>query len=149
MSEQLSVKYYDITISYSEQNNRWEFELRGRERYAESLAKAKEAIDKPVFDKSGKKFIPVRAILRDYSGAHPGTITSIAESSYRSQQVWFVRDDDKRRSKENLSSMREESESNLRLLEESTTLCAEADVLIEKAHSKRESMKPIKIIIPE
>jgi hypothetical protein len=149
MADTLEVKYKEVEIVYSEENSRFEFELRGKERYAESLAKAKEAIDKPVPGPAGKKFEPVRALFRSYRGVKPGTITSIAESGYRSQEVWFTQDEDKRRSKEWLSNMCEESESNLLLYKDSKALYKEAESLRSKAEAKRESMKPIKITIPE
>jgi hypothetical protein len=44
----MTITHDDITITYDEKDNRWHFELRGRQRSAESLAKAKEFIDKPV-----------------------------------------------------------------------------------------------------
>ena len=43
--------YQDIAIEYDEQSNAWKFELRGRSRGADSLAKAKEAIDKEPVEK--------------------------------------------------------------------------------------------------
>ena len=149
MADTLEVKYKEVEIVYSEENSRFEFELRGKERYAESLAKAKEAIDKPVPGPAGKKFEPVRALFRSFRGVKPGTITSIAESGYRSQEVWFTQDEDKRRSKQSLSDMCEESESNLLLYKESQALDKESDSLYRKAEAKKASMKPIKITIPE
>ena len=141
--------YNGVEIVYSEENNRFEFELRGKERFASSLKLAKEAIDKPVAGPAGKKFTPVRALFRVFNGVHAGTITSIAESGYRSHQVWFVRDENKSRSKEALSDMCEESKSNLQLYAESKALDKEADTLRKKAAAKRDSMSPIKITIPE
>jgi hypothetical protein len=141
--------YNGVEIVYSEDNSRFEFELRGKERFASSMKLAKEAIDKPVAGPAGKKFTPVRALFRAYSGVYAGTITSIAESSYRTQQVWFVRDENKSRSKEPLSDMCEESKRNLQLYAESKALDKEADTLRRKAEAKRDSMDPIKITIPE
>jgi hypothetical protein len=51
MSEELKVgltlEYGGVKIEYLEDANKWRFELRGRERKAESLQQAKEWIDKP------------------------------------------------------------------------------------------------------
>ena len=142
--------YKGVEIVYSEENNRFEFELRGKERFASSLKLAKEAIDKPVAGPAGKKFNPVRALHCSYSGVRPGTITSIAEPGYRSsQQVWFVTDEGKSRSKESLSQMCEESKPNLTLYAKSKALDKEAETLRKKAEAMRNSMKPIKITIPE
>jgi hypothetical protein len=113
------------------------------------LAKAKEAIDKPVPGPAGKKFEPVRALFRSFRGVKPGTITSIVESGCSSQEVWFTQDEDNRRSKEWLSNMCEESESNLCLCEESKALDKEANSLARKAEVRRNSMTRIKITILE
>jgi hypothetical protein len=52
--------YNGIEISYNENRDLWEFELRGRDRTADSLVKAKEFIDKPVVD-SKKSFEKIEA----------------------------------------------------------------------------------------
>ena len=53
----LTVEYSGITIEYIEDDNKFRFELRGRERKAESLKQAKEWIDKPEpVKKPSKKF---------------------------------------------------------------------------------------------
>lgn len=151
MADTFKVEYKEVEIVYSEENSRFEFELRGKERYSESLAKAKETIDKPVAGLGGKKFEPVRALFNSSWGVLPGTITSIAaKNGYgRSNEVWFVQDENKGRSKELLSNMYEESESNLRLCEESKALEKEANSLRRKAEVRRNSMTRIKITIPE
>jgi len=151
MADTFKVEYKEVEIVYSEENSRFEFELRGKERYSESLAKAKETIDKPVAGLGGKKFEPVRALFNSSWGVLPGTITSIAaKNGYgRSNEVWFVQDENKCRSKELLSDMYEESESNLRLCEESKALEKEANSLRRKAEVRRNSMTRIKITIPE
>ena len=47
-----------ITITYNQDSDRWEFELRGKERHATTLTLAKQAIDKPApVDK--KPFTPI------------------------------------------------------------------------------------------
>lgn len=145
----LNMTYNGVEVTYSEENSRFEFELRGKERYSESLAKAKEAIDKPVQGTAAKKFTPVRALFRAYNSVYPGSITSIAESEYLSQQVWFVKDENGLRRKESLDQMCEESASNLQLYKESKALNKEADSLRKKAEARRSSMIPIKITIPE
>lgn len=43
----LKTQHNGIEITYNEKLNRWEFELRGRERSTDTLALAKAAIDKP------------------------------------------------------------------------------------------------------
>lgn len=148
MGAEVKVTYGGIDIAYNEEQDRWEFELRGRERFADSLAKAKEAIDKPE-PKTAKKFVPVRAIMNTYSSVYVGTITSIADSGYGPQQVWFTRDSDKRRSKEPLSAMKEFNEANRKLVAEHDALQKEADTLRKKAEHRLSLLTPLTITIPE
>lgn len=96
----ITVTYRDVIITYREKDNRWCFELRGRDRSAESLAKAKEFIDKPApSEKEEKPFKPIRAWYKDYGYEfHPCSVTSIAESpSWKSdKEVWVTFDGGKR-----------------------------------------------------
>lgn len=48
---QIAVEHNGIKITYNEDRNEWEFTLRDRDRTAETLAKARECIDRPVKDK--------------------------------------------------------------------------------------------------
>src|SRR6516225_9350131 len=86
----ITVEYNKIQITYDESTNRWEFELRGRDRFSESLAKAKEAIDKPVpADKPEPTFKPVLCWKGRWSDEWiQFTVTSIAGSKYGRQEVW-------------------------------------------------------------
>lgn len=100
----LTVAYCDITIEYLEDENKFRFELRGRERKAESLKQAKEWIDKPEpAKKSSKKFERFNVT---YSGGYSGgahkksrcvvTVTSASEDRYREDKsdpsaAWVLR----------------------------------------------------------
>jgi len=89
-----------IEIEYREATNRWHFELRGRQRSAESLVKAREAIDKPVDTKEEKPFKRIKVYTSgryhaDYNDSFKlGEVTSIAEpAAYeRTQHVWVTID---------------------------------------------------------
>lgn len=48
----MKITHNGTDINYDEPSNTWKFVLRARDRSVESLAKAKEAIDKPVAEKS-------------------------------------------------------------------------------------------------
>jgi hypothetical protein len=63
----IQVVHDETTITYNESENRWTFTLRGRDRSAESLAKAKEYIDKPVPAEKAKPFEKIPAWLLDYN----------------------------------------------------------------------------------
>lgn len=43
----ITITHNGVTITYSEVENKFVFELRGRERKVDSLREAREAIDKP------------------------------------------------------------------------------------------------------
>lgn len=92
--DQIKVTHNDVEITYNEDKSRWEFTLRGRERYAESLAKAREAIDKPPpSPKEEEPFERVEAYYMRYYDDIVGatvTITSIAEARYGGCFVWIV-----------------------------------------------------------
>lgn len=85
--------YNGTTITYDEPENLWRFTLRGRDRSASSLVQAKEAIDKPVSEKT-KPFEKISAWWFRYSDMPQKIeITGIAEGrSSRDQYVWIKSD---------------------------------------------------------
>ena len=85
----LTIVHDNITIEYIEADNVFRFELRGRERKAESLTQAKEWIDKPApVKKPTKKFERFQVVFSGgYMGYHKRsrsvvTVTSVAEDRY-------------------------------------------------------------------
>ena len=114
----IKVNYDGVEITYLEKDDKWTFTLRGRERSAESLAKAKEAIDKPA-PEAKKAFERIPAIKVNYSGiVKRGEITSIAESRAYSnrKEVWFTNGEGRR--KEDASEMYSVTPENDRLIAE-------------------------------
>lgn len=94
MSDNIAIVYNNVEIIYDENDNVWRFELRGRQRSTESLAKAKEAIDKPL-PVGKKKFERFSAYLaRHDSGFKIVEVTSIADGpSWRNKtEVWITFD---------------------------------------------------------
>lgn len=96
MSEKIQITYDGVEITYVESTNKWNFELRGRERNVDSLQTAKEAIDKPEPVKK-KPFTRVPAFILEnlYSSTAkfvPVEVTSIAERQPYSSTpyVWIV-----------------------------------------------------------
>jgi hypothetical protein len=83
--------YNGTEITYNERTDRWEFELRGSSRSAETLSKAKEVIEKPA-PKDKTPFTRTPAFYRGYSGDgyQKVEVTSIANSSslYGGKEVW-------------------------------------------------------------
>lgn len=91
--KKITVVHDGVTITYEEESNRWTFELRGRERFSESLAKAKEAIDKPEPVAKKRKFDPIPGWTRDrWSGDKWKSVkvTSVAESQSWRVSVWVT-----------------------------------------------------------
>lgn len=89
-SKPIQVVHSDITITYNEGEDKWQFTLRGRDRSAESLAKAKEYIDKPLPPEKAKPFEKIPGWFFPYSDKPQKVeITGIAERRYRSEAVWI------------------------------------------------------------
>lgn len=82
MSDTLIITHSGIVITYDENENKFKFELRGRQRSAESLAKARETIDKPVTEKEEKTFKPVECWYKASYGDEfkKVKVTSVAEA---------------------------------------------------------------------
>ncbi len=105
----MKTTYEEIEIEYREGDNKWGFTLNGRQRSAESLAKAKEFIDKWL-ERAGTEREPpfqrVDAYYYGYEEFKRRTITSIAEGrSYNGKPyVWTV-DEKGKREKENSADM--------------------------------------------
>jgi hypothetical protein len=88
----ITVVHDDTTITYNESENRWTFTLRGRDRSAESLAKAKEYIDKPLPPEKAKPFEKIPAWWFRYSEVPKKIeVTGIAEGRAYSgtEYVWI------------------------------------------------------------
>jgi hypothetical protein len=148
MSEPIKVTYGGVEITYLEREDKWRFELRGRERSSESLAKAKEAIDRP--DPPEKKpFKRISAWVNKYSGFAKVEVTSIAESSYGHTQVWVTGTGTgwrhgKERSKES-ASMVYPSPQNDAKVEEWMALSKQIDTLRERQVKLVKEMKPLEV----
>lgn len=144
----IAVTYSDIEIVYREDDNRWVFTLRGRERSAESLALAKAAIDRPEPKKKGGNFTPVEAW---YDGSGYGasingfrrvTITSIAEvfSRYGSgAEVWIK--DKGGRSKVGADRVYPVGEPNDAVVEQLNDLAKASDTLEKRINATRGKLK--------
>ena len=147
----MAVEYGGIKIEYVEKTNQWVFELRGRERKVESLAKAKEAIDKPV--KEDKKpfermkvYYKERWVRDGENEFKIGEITSIAAVSWGvpGETVWLSKGKDDRE-KVGIHSLFEISEKNEAIIAEINKTKAEIAQLVKKVDSLETSMVKAKI----
>lgn len=97
----IQVVHDDVPITYNEGENRWTFTLRGRDRSAESLAKAKEYIDKPLPPEKAKPFEKIPAWFFPYNDEpQKVVVTGIAEGRWYSSDVTVWITNNGKRSKE-------------------------------------------------
>jgi hypothetical protein len=149
MSDLVKVTYDGVEITYNESRDRWTFELRGRERSAESLAKAKEAIDKPE-PKEKAPFARISAYMKSYGDYMKSygdkfqkvEVTSVAEDDYGTPRVWTVRNGDRR--KERADSLYCANAKNESLIAEYEALQTEIKALEEKSRALVNKMETIK-----
>jgi len=93
METTIKTTYKGIAVSYDEQGNRWEFTLRGKDRYATTLKLAKEAIDKPP-PEDKRPFTPIEVYVSESYGPsyRRAVVTSLAPSkySYGRYEAWVT-----------------------------------------------------------
>jgi hypothetical protein len=158
MSNPIKTTYRETEIIYLEDPNRWRFTANGRERSAESLVKAREAIDRAldeVREKKQKPWEPFEAYFakgyRD-EGFVRVRVTSVAEErSYSSEpKFWISKPDAKgkpERSKESASSLFKLCAENEALITEMGKLYAERERVDGAIRDARRQM--VKIEIPK
>ncbi len=152
------VEYSGIQILYLEDTNKWRFELRGRERKADSLKQAKEWIDKPEpvkkASKSFERFECYRVIVQWGYGdlEHKVvivTVTSVGLDMYRGTNLpctaWILEGASKERSKVNVDILLEITEDTKKKLADSNALIKEAEALRKKAEVIFKSIKRVNL----
>ena len=119
-----------IEISYNEEKDVWEFTLRGRSRSAQSLSKAKEAIDKEPPEKRTQTFPRFDAYIFTYGHEDKiVSVTSIADDPYRATTYFWISSKDKSRSKEPASNLFPVNEHNTGVVAEIRRVRKEIDGL--------------------
>lgn len=89
MSTLIQYTHNETVITYDESRNVWSFTMRDQDRSTESLAKAKEFIDRPEPVKA-KPFEKIPAWIFKYSeGPKRVEVTGIAEGHSSRQKVWI------------------------------------------------------------
>lgn len=132
MSEAIKVSYNGVEITYSEGENQWLFELRGRSRKAESLQKAKEAIDKPVRQKADTEFKRCKAWFHRWGEWKKVDVTSFAGMGYSRGEWWIMAEGN--RSKE--SALYADTPENAAIIEE----IKKTDAEIRRLHKLNETL---------
>lgn len=103
--EPIKKTYRDVEIIYVEREDKWNFTVNGRERNSDSLAQAKESIDRSLdYEKKERPWKPFAAYHQDYNrDFEPVTVTSVADKGHGSAAYYWiskVKGRDKKRSKE-------------------------------------------------
>lgn len=100
-TNEIKQTYREVEIVYVESQDKWNFTVNGRERNSDSLAQAKESINRSLdYEKKERPWKPFPAYHQDYNrDFEPVTITSIADKSYGSRTYYWV-SNGKKRSKE-------------------------------------------------
>lgn len=141
MSNELKTTYNGVEIVYDEQENKFKFEFRGRERAVESLSNAKKMIDSP---EPGEKpaFTKTPAWLMEYYSGDPKKVevTAIAEKGCydRGINLW-IRFDDAKRRKTSLNSVFLFNPRNTAIVEE----IIRTGKAIEELSKKRADLKAL------
>lgn len=95
-TDTITQTYRDIEIIYVEREDKWNFTVNGRERNLESLAKAKESIDRALDrEVKEKPWKPFEAWYENRYGSHDYEkvrVTSEADRDYGRRQFWIIRE---------------------------------------------------------
>lgn len=153
----LTTTYNGIVIEYLEDQNKWRFELRGRERKADSLMQVKEWIDKPEpVKKSTKAFKRFEALFAGgWSNSYKKEdrrivqVTSAAQDMYRGSNVpnaaWILKNGE--RSKESVEKLFEISEANTEKWAQYDATMETVFRLTKQAETLIKSMKRIDLTV--
>ena len=135
-SGNVNTTHSGIEITYKEEDNRWYFELRGRSRNAESLTKAKEAIDKEPSEKRKQVFPRFDAYRINSWGWDLVSVTSVADAGYRSGEYFWVNSKKRGREKESALSLVPVNDQNSITMKEINAI-EEQIASLEEVKSKR------------
>jgi hypothetical protein len=127
----MKTDYSGIEITYDEGRDKWLFDLRGRSRSADSLTKAKEAIDKEPKEKRTQTFPRFEAYMWAYDGFKTVTVTSLADDGYHNGTTFWVSDADGRRRKERDYSLFPVNDHNTAIKEKIVAKEAEREAVLE------------------
>ena len=142
MNSTISENYNDVEVTYQETENVWRCELRGRERTFPSLAKAKQAIDKPEPSEKAP-FTRVKGWIQQYNLFKRVEVTSIAEMPRYSTgiYVWCVIDG--ARQKQRADNIYADTEDTRNLIEQYNKLAVE--LVKTRAHMEATEKKMARI----
>lgn len=145
--EPIRKTYRDVEIVYVEGSDKWNFTVNGRERNLETLAKAKEsidrALDREVKEKPWKPFeawFESRFGNRDFEKVR---VTSEADRDYGRRQFWITREAKQRRSKEPMDYLFASTPENEEKINQIIALRQQAEKLYAEAGTLKSQLTPI------
>lgn len=147
----IKVTHNGIEIVYDPASNLWEFELRGRQRSAESLKKAQEFIDKPVKDPKKSTFQRVNCYFKERDwGLGEDTwavlvATSISRDRWSNPVVWTTDEKGKERRKIDSRGLFPVTPDNTAIIEKLSKLTDDIKALRVQAEALEKKLKPITI----
>jgi hypothetical protein len=146
-SNTVSVHYNGVEITYRERGNKWVFDVRGREREADSLEAAKLIIDRPE-PKEKPPFDRFKAWWVSY-GDEPVLVevTSVAlvTASWRNNKEVWITEYSKERRKVNAADIYPCNAHNDALIAEMKTLSARQHELAEAEDAAKKKLKAFKV----
>lgn len=150
MNKPITHTHNGTVVTYNENNNRWEFTLRGRDRSTESLTLAREAIDKPD-PKKAKPFEKIAAWFMKYGdNIEKVEVTGIGEKSRyssSSHEVWIKTSNG--RNKQDVHYLKPSNEKNDSIIAQMLAR-RESIAKLEKEFEKlKSSLEPLKIQVEE
>lgn len=138
----MKTTYHEIEIAYDESDDRWHFDLRGRKRSAETLSKAKEAIDKEPAEKRKQVFPRFEAYkLSTWDNSEIVTVTGLGDEAWRGQPQFWIVDKSGKRSKEHASSLFPVNEKNTAIVACIIDLKKQIVALEESKSKQRERLQ--------
>lgn len=153
-TETIKQTYRDVEIVYVERDDKWNFIVNGRERNLESLAKAKESIDRALDREVKEK--PWKPFEAWYENRYGGReyekvrVTSEADRDYGRRQFWITREKDnsyggkeQKRSKEQIDCLFAVTPENDEKIRQMIELRKQADELYAQASTLRSKLAPI------
>lgn len=147
--EPIKKTYRDVEIVYVERDDRWNFTVNGRERNSDSLAQAKESIDRSLdYERKERPWKPFAAYLKKYSGDdfQAVTVTSQADPGRYNTGLyfWVTKGPKKERSKESAFDLYVVSPENIQKIARWRELDKEIDRLGGEQRKLNEEMERVK-----
>ena len=146
MSEAITTTYGGVDIAYNEDENKWEFELRGRFYSVDTLAVAKHKIDsRPKVKREFQRFEALRAVRYGKELYETVVVTSYAGADgWRNTDEFWITCNGKRE-KEQRDSLLKASAKNKGLIQQEKELTEQSNTIDKQIEALRKQMERIDV----